>query len=72
MLTTTLISLTFTERQDLSYCWSYNMRKAESGGHVIRKTWHPYNLLLEMDPMASVNLVCLCRTLYSRLTHHVN
>lgn len=35
------------------------MRKVESGGHVIRKTRHPYSLLLEMDPMAFVSLMCL-------------
>lgn len=48
------------------------MRKAESGGHVIRKTWHPYSLLLEVDLMAFVNLICLCGIPYGRSTHHVN
>jgi len=62
----------FHKRQDLSYCWSYSMRKAESGGYIIRKTWRQYSLLHKMDPMTSVNLICLCRTPYGTLTHHVN
>lgn len=48
-----------------------NVRKFESGD-VIQMIRYSCSLLLEIVPMASVNLMCLHRILYGKLTYHVN
>lgn len=49
-----------------------NMTKVESGGDVIQMIRNSCSLLLEIVPMASLNLMRLYIVLYGKLTYHVN